>query len=176
MIISKKCPECCRTISLTKTEERGTNGAVVCVDGLGRRQLGKTCRDCLNVRIKKKYGGQIKGWAASYNKTEFGFLVRKYRNMLSRVSGVQWRKAHLYYGLPIIPKSEFYQWALSHPEFKKLFSEYVRSGYERKLCPTVDRIDQRFGYVLFNMRWLTHSENSRLTRKNNYLPQLTRNS
>jgi hypothetical protein len=38
----------------------------------------------------------------------------------------------------------------------------VSSGYDRKLTPTVDRINTELGYEIHNMRWLTHSENSRL--------------
>jgi len=82
--------------------------------------------------------------------------------MLSRVLGVQWRKFHLYGGLSILPKKEFYNWAITHPEYKKLFSAYVASGYNRKLAPSIDRVDSTKGYFLENMRWLTHSENSRL--------------
>lgn len=43
-----------------------------------------------------------------------------------------------------------------------MFSTWEESKYNRKLTPTVDRIDSTLGYLESNMRWLTHSENSRL--------------
>ena len=97
-----------------------------------------------------------------YEKTPKGYLMRKYRNMQSRVTGVQKKKAHLYEGLPILDRDVFYKWALSNSSFWKLFNKYESSGYDRKLAPTVNRIDSDQGYILGNMRWLTHSENSRL--------------
>jgi len=96
-----------------------------------------------------------------YEKTMNGFLVRKYRTMLSRVTGIQKHKAHLYEGKSILTKEEFYNWAKSSFAFIELWNAYVDSCYDIKLCPTVDRIDSKFGYDLENMQWITHSENSR---------------
>ena len=100
-------------------------------------------------------------YTKKYEKTKKGFLVRTYRNMKSRVTGVQEKKSHLYFGLQILPKEDFYEWSLSDKNFLELFSEWELSGYERKLSPSIDRIDSKKGYFLQNMRWITHSENSR---------------
>ena len=99
-----------------------------------------------------------------YEKTHKGFLVRLYRNMQSRIDGVHKGKSHLYKGKEILPREDFYAWAFhgSERQFFNMFEEYEKSGYDRKLAPTVDRIDSSKGYTLDNMRWLTHSENSRL--------------
>lgn len=96
-----------------------------------------------------------------YEKTRKGFLVRLYRNMLSRVSGVQFTKFHLYAGKSILDKNIFYEWALSDSNFNKLFDDYEKSGYQRKLAPSVDRINSSIGYELSNMEFITMSENSR---------------
>jgi hypothetical protein len=96
-----------------------------------------------------------------YEKTKKGFLVRLYRNMLSRVSGVQFTKFYLYEGKSILDKNTFYEWALNDDNFNNLFSKYEQSGYERKLAPSVDRINSNFGYELNNMEFVTMSENSR---------------
>jgi len=95
-----------------------------------------------------------------YEKTLNGFLVRKYRNMQSRVLGIQKLKSHLYKGLYLLPREDFYEWAIASDQFHKLWSVWVNSKYDRKLCPTVDRIDSSKGYTLKNMEWVTHSENS----------------
>ena len=96
-----------------------------------------------------------------YEKTINGLLMRKYRNMKSRVSGIQKQKSHLYEGKSLLDKEFFYDWALGSADFHKLYKDWVDSDYDRKLCPTVDRIDSSKGYVIGNMEWVTHSENSR---------------
>ena len=96
-----------------------------------------------------------------YEKTKKGFLMRLYRNMLSRVTGVHREKYHLYKGKGILHRQDFYQWALASGKFHALFNEWEISNYDRKLTPSVDRIDSSCGYTLDNIEWVTHSENSR---------------
>jgi hypothetical protein len=96
-----------------------------------------------------------------YEKTINGFLVRLYRNMKSRVTGVQKLKAHLYQGKDLLDKEEFYKWAKESETFNTLFKTWTDSKYDRKLAPSVDRVDSSQGYHISNMEWVTHSENSR---------------
>lgn len=96
-----------------------------------------------------------------YEKTENGFLMRLYRNMKSRISGVQKEKYHLYEGKYLIPKEVFYSWAKSDANFKLLFQKYKESNYDRRLTPSVDRINSKKGYEIDNIEFVTHSENSR---------------
>lgn len=96
-----------------------------------------------------------------YERTKHGKLMRIYRNMKSRIEGVQWQKSHLYAGKYLLPKDEFYVWALGSPEFHRLYREWVEADYCRKLAPSVDRVDSSIGYRTWNMQWVTHSENSR---------------
>jgi hypothetical protein len=100
-----------------------------------------------------------------YERTKNGKLMRTYRNMQSRVTGILKKKRHLYEGLPILPRAEFYRWANASNEFHRLFDGWVDSGYRCGESPSVDRIDSSKGYTLGNMRWLTHRENSRNTRR-----------
>jgi hypothetical protein len=94
-----------------------------------------------------------------YEKTEKGFLVRTYRNMLSRVNGVTKKKNHLYLGLEILDKEDFYLWSMNSFDFKYLFEKWIESNYDRKLTPSIDRIDSKKGYCFGNMQWITFSEN-----------------
>lgn len=91
--------------------------------------------------------------------------MRAYRNMLSRVRGVQWRKAHLYQGLPILAREDFYAWSLANDEFWRLFQVWRAEGYERRICPSVNRINAAQGYLPGNIEWITHSENSAQIRR-----------
>ena len=103
-----------------------------------------------------------------YEKTIKGFLMRKYRNMESRIKGIQKKKFHLYDGKYLLSREEFYKWALISDEFNKLFKEWELSNYNQKLTPSVDRVNPKIGYELSNMEWVTNSENSRrssITRK-----------
>ena len=97
-----------------------------------------------------------------YEKTKKGFLMRLYRNMESRVKGIQVKKAHLYYGKELLSRESFYAWAYKSIDFDVMFNDWEESNYDRKLTPTVDRINSDLGYTEDNIRWLTHSENSAL--------------
>jgi 23S rRNA A1618 N6-methylase RlmF len=107
-----------------------------------------------------------------YEKSVGGYLMRMYRNMKSRVTGVQKQKHHLYVGKTLISKEEFYEWAMCSPMFHVLWPAYVASGYEQKLAPTVDRKDSGCGYELDNMEWVTHSVNSSRGAKARHAVQL----
>lgn len=126
---------------------------------------GRICRACrlLNQREYRTRNHNIH--TKHYEKTPNGFLMRAYRNMQSRVRGIQKKKAHLYQGLSILPRDEFYIWAKSNPDFWRLFRQWVASGYNRKLTPSVNRIDPDRGYELDNIEWLSHSLNSGLARR-----------
>jgi hypothetical protein len=97
-----------------------------------------------------------------YEKTKQGKLVRTYRNMQTRVCGILKTKAHLYEGLSLLEREDFYSWSLNDQDFNQLFEDWETSNYDKKLSPSIDRINTSLGYSLENMRWLTHSKNSRL--------------
>ncbi len=123
---------------------------------------GGRCKECSNAKQRedrKKSGDQA---TKRYEKTKGGYLMRSYRNMLSRVSGVQVKKAHLYEGLDILTKEEFYNWSINDETFNSLFDGYQESDYDMRLAPSVDREDSSLGYNLDNMRWLHHWRNSQL--------------
>ena len=101
----------------------------------------------------------------SYEKTRGGKLMRTYRNMKPRTEGVLKKKAHLYMGLDLLSKKDFYNWSKESFEFESLFLLWESSGFDKKLSPSIDRIDPSRGYEIGNMRWSTHSHNSANTRR-----------
>lgn len=116
---------------------------------------------------RKKYRKKIgNSGSKRYEKTLNGFLMRLYRNMYSRVYGIQRQKWHLYKGIDILPKEDFYEWSKKSHALKRLFRAWENSSYDRKFTPSVNRINPKRGYTIDNMEWLTHSENSRLTSRN----------
>jgi hypothetical protein len=138
-----------------------SSGANLYLDEKGRRIYGNWCVECKLFRQAEIRAANGNAATKAYEKTPHGFLVRLYRNMKSRITGVQKEKHHLYVGKSLLSKKDFYSWAEDHPDFKKLFAVYKKSGFEQKLAPTVDRQDSSKGYELPNMEWVTHSENSR---------------
>ena len=123
--------------------------------------MGKDYQEVLlKQRERRKANGDA--YTKKYEKTFSGKLMRTYRNMQSRVGGILSNKAHLYGGLDIMPKEDFYLWSTNDPDFHLLYDAWVASDYDKKLSPSINRIDTSIGYVLGNVEWLTHSENSRL--------------
>lgn len=114
-----------------------------------RAEYQRTRRLCNNNQDTKKY-----------EKTLNGYLMRMYRNMKSRVTGVQSKKAHLYQNKEIMDKDLFYAFAKCSPMFLALFYQYEKEGYVQKLAPTPDRKDSSKGYTMENIQWVTHSVNS----------------
>ena len=111
-------------------------------------------------RLQRQASGNA--YTKRYEKTVNGFLMRAHRNMRSRAFGIQAKKANLYsHIVDVVDRPNFYAWAKSDPSFSELWSQWVASGHDRKLTPSVDRIDSNGDYVLENMQWVTHSENSR---------------
>ena len=128
----------------------------------GKSFCGNKCPNCLKEKFNEYRRNNKFAACKKYEKTKTGYLMRTYRNMLSRVRGILKKKAHLYGGLDILPKKEFYEWASGDKNFDTLFSAYSKSGYQMRLSPSINRIDSTVGYIDGNMEWITHSENSRL--------------
>lgn len=110
-------------------------------------------------REKRKLNGNA--CTKKYEKTKKGFLVRLYRNMQSRVTGVQKLKIHLYEGKSLLGRDDFYEWSNNNATFHELFKLWEDSNYERRLTPSVDRIDSSLGYEISNMEWIPFHENCR---------------
>jgi len=113
---------------------------------------------------KNKYQREFRAlngnsWTKKYEKTHKGFLVRTYRNMLSRVNGVTKNKNHLYLGLEILDKETFYKWSIYNFDFISLFAYWELNDFKRTLTPSIDRIDSKKGYTINNIQWITFSEN-----------------
>ena len=120
----------------------------------------------LKQRLRRKLNNNKN--TKKYEKTKKGFLVRCYRNMLSRVTGVTKNKNHLYLGLSILDKEVFYNYSINNEYFNNLFNNWEKSNYDRKLTPSIDRIDSSKGYLLDNIQWITFSENCKRGAKSRW--------
>lgn len=110
-------------------------------------------------------------WARAHRRTLKGFLESKYTAMSKRVRGLDKNCLRTVAGLPIVDRQTFYDWAKEQTQLYSLFWTYECSGWDFKLCPTVDRIDPKNGYVLGNMRFVTQSDNASRSRWNHVYSQ-----
>jgi hypothetical protein len=155
---TKTCNKCKRELPVTDYQKHPNTA--------DRRQ--NQCRDCRRVHRNEYIDRVGYGSFHKYEKTKKGFLMRAYRNMKSRITGVQSKKQHLYAGLELLDKELFYQWALADQDFNMLFANWEANEYVLKLTPSIDRKDSKIGYAISNMRWLTQQENSRLGAVSRY--------
>ena len=58
-----------------------------------------------------------------------------------------------------IGQSEFLAWINSDDGYLKTFTEWEASGFESMLAPSIDRKDNRLGYLLENLQVLTRRDN-----------------
>jgi hypothetical protein len=113
--------------------------------------------------LRLPWQGTKAEWSKIYEKTPKGFLMRVYRNMQSRVAGIQHKKAHLYKGLSILPRNDFYAWAWDNADFWRLYKQWAATDFtDRRLTPSINRIVSTEGYSIDNIEWLSHSVNSSL--------------
>lgn len=80
-----------------------------------------------------------------YRKTKKGLVTNLFHKMKSR-NTVDFRLSDL---------QEFSKCN----KFDRLFKEWEKSGYNKQLKPSIDRISNKIGYNLSNIQWLTWAEN-----------------
>jgi hypothetical protein len=54
-------------------------------------------------------------------------------------------------------------WSKNHPDFLRLYKQWKTSDFDRRLTPTVNRMNSSKGYTLDNVEWLTNSQNCGLS-------------
>ncbi len=61
---------------------------------------------------------------------------------------------------PTYSKEEFADWLFAQPIFEELFYAWQMSGYETRLKPSADRLDDEKGYSIDNIQLVTWEENN----------------
>jgi hypothetical protein len=128
----------------------------------GKYGIQNECRLCVHEYYIKNKAHIIKRHNDKRRGTMEGFLKSTFDNMKKRVEGRSSRDAHLWAGLPILPKEVFVEWSRNHPDFIRLFKRWTMADRDRKLAPSINRMNSDKGYTLDNMEWITHSQNCSL--------------
>ena len=127
-----------------------------------QRYCSRKCRDKHYYVINKKdYSRRDKERKERRLTDPKTFLSLLYTNMQCRVRGHVPHKAHLYEGLEIMSRGDFYNEYLEDERFLSLFKKWEMSGFDTKLTPSPDRLNSMLGYTVDNIDWVTHSVNSR---------------
>lgn len=89
-----------------------------------------------------------------------GIWRLRYEDMKKRVNGAKQNHKGAE-GKRLCSKEVFLEWCENNrDEFESIWQQWKESGYERKLSPSIDRIDNDKGYFPDNMQWITVSENA----------------
>lgn len=121
---------------------------------------------------REAYNKKFRDYQKHYTKSYIGYLRKRYWNMARRVRGTM--SGSRYLGLPICTLEDFLRWS-EGSVYSTMFYAWKAAGHPRALAPTVDRIRPTEGYVLENLQWLTHKDNTskgcferRRSRKSQY--------
>ena len=131
-IIQKYCKDCDTTKNI---EEFG-------IDSLKEDGHNRYCKKCISNRAKR------------YSKTKKGFVTKVY----ARQRTASKERGH---NMPTYTKKELEIWLFSQDRFHILFDNWEKSGYIKDKIPSVDRLDDDFGYSVDNIHLVTWEYNYR---------------
>jgi hypothetical protein len=138
--------------------------------------IGKTCAGCGNDTPLDGFKVQKNGFlgrtsrckkcividTANYRLTEIGVISTMYAAQLMSSR----RRKH---PRPNYSCNELKDWLLAKTNFRELYRGWVESGYDTKLKPSCDRLDDYIPYQISNLRvvtWRENYERSHRDRKN----------
>ncbi len=88
----------------------------------------------------------------NYNKTKRGIINRVYNHQKSssKIRG---------HNPPDYTFDELYEWVIFQSNFKELYNNWVKNGYQKDFTPSIDRLDESKGYSFNNIQLVTWKEN-----------------
>lgn len=131
--MKKKCFKCGKDKPLSEFYKHS---------GMADGHLNK-CKDCIREYVNNNQ--------TDYDRTEKGVIRVMYKTQVRN------RKVKKL-SAPEYSKLELSEWLYKN-NFKKLYEDWVASGYKKNLKPSVDRLDTNKGYSFDNIQLVTWGEN-----------------
>ena len=108
----------------------------------------------LNDQVMKQTKEFKKEYLRLYRKTKIGLITQIYNH--------QKQKSVLRnHEQPKYTRLELIEWCTSQDIFDKLYKEWENSNYNKKLIPSIDRLDDYKGYSFNNIQIITWEENDK---------------
>lgn len=88
----------------------------------------------------------------NWNRSPKGIAIRTWHKQ-------KVRSKHRGHAEPSYTKEWLIDFIVNHPDFNRLYDDYVNSDYDRLFVPSVDRLDDNVGYTTDNIRLVSFSDN-----------------
>lgn len=111
----------------------------------------KTCRKCGEIKNSKRF------FASNICKKCGERYPKRLLRVILEAQVTSSRKRGL--PLPTYNYKEFTSWVLAQPNFREIYTAWVKSKYDTKLRPSIDRIKEWESYSIDNIQLMTWGEN-----------------
>jgi len=117
-----------------------------------------TCNVLVKDRLKRDkcsrcYQNFMNNESISYK------LKTIYNRMYQRCNNKNKENSKYYLNKKLCSREEFLEKFENDNTYKRLFKNWIESGRQLKLTPSIDRIDNTKGYDIDNLQFITHSQN-----------------
>lgn len=127
--------------------------------------MSKKCKDCGEIKTTESFTGLSRSCKqcrvirqTKYTRTFDGFVTVVYANQ-RQASKTRGHKS------PKYTKEELAEYLKKNDKFKELFNEWEKNGYKKEERPSLDRLNQSFGYSFNNIVVKTWHENLNCARE-----------
>lgn len=131
----------------------------------GRDGYMGCCKACWKDHVKKNRENK-KNYYRQYDKDRQRknikrILSHRYQGIKQRCEGNAVRHYHVE-GMRYLSREEWAKWCEQNMDrFMSIYKVWASMDFPRKLCPSIDRINNKKGYTMDNIRWTTVAENSK---------------
>ena len=137
---------------------------MICIKcGLDKHEDDFETRKSRKITFKRNSCKECgKKYLKNYYKTKDGLISKIYGHQVQNSK----KRGH---NKPAYSKQELKDWLYSKEKFHVIFNNWVNSGYEKELIPSIDRKDDYKGYSFNNIQittWFVNNSKAHNDRKN----------